>query len=160
MPLQSAGFRLTGVGYANQVQSDGSGATVDQFGQDSASMSLGAGTAANQGDRASRDERTLTNAPYTYTLSAMPDGHGMARVRMFYLRITSAIASGGTLSIAPGATHPWPAVTLSGLLPGSVVLLTWPDTAGAPAVSGASDQFTVTATGTVAYTLAVVGCSV
>lgn len=147
--------------YNNVSQSDANGSTVDQFSLANFQQNFASGTAASQVDRAFRDTTTLVSTTKTYTLSALPGSIAMIKVRKLLIYVTSAIGSGATGILTFGSSNGW-TNGIGGpitLLPGSIVLLTWPALAGAAVVSGSNDQFKITSTGTLAYTLSIEGTS-
>jgi hypothetical protein len=156
--MLSLKFQSGNLSYTNKTEVDLGGAIVDTLSTQIIQIIFGDGTGNNEANRAYRDYRTLTDASITYTLSALPEEQGVTKQKFLFISVKSD--STGTLAVAPGATNGWPGLTIGRpLVPGSIVIISWPTAAGAAVVGGATDTITFTAVGTVTFLAVMIGVS-
>lgn len=142
-------------------------------GSDTATCSFGSGTTAGNIDlhweKGVSTTLSLTaSGTVTYTLSALSSTNAddlgrsvaFAKVAVFWVRITNP-SSTVALTLAPGATHGFVGLSSAAITIKNTFV--WADTTGGLAVgSGATDQITITNTGstTVNFTIGIAGTSV
>lgn len=123
------------------------------------------GSGANQFNLAESATGTMTASSQNFTLSAMPGPNGstvvFAKVVEFVLiNLALSTTSGNTITLVQGATHPWSIAFGPGPITipaGGKISLVGPDATGWPVGVGATDQFTISTSGTATYLLQIKG---